>query len=154
MKEIAANSLEETRSIAKSLAELLTAGDTICLDGDLGAGKTTFARFLAEALGVPASDVNSPTFTIVNEYHMGRVDIQHFDLYRLDSLAQLDAIGYLELLKHEGLNIIEWGALFPEYLPPDYIAVEINNIEDTKRMFRIYGVGERSQDILEKFIEC
>lgn len=150
MKEIAANSLEDTRSIAKSLANLLTAGDTVCLDGDLGAGKTTFTRFLAEALGVPASEVSSPTFTIVNEYRTDRVDIQHFDLYRLDSLAQLDAIGYLELLKHEGVNIIEWGALFPEYLPADYIAVEISNIDETKRMFRIYGVGERSQDILER----
>lgn len=150
MKEITANSLEDTRSIAKSLADLLTAGDTVCLDGDLGAGKTTFTRFLAEALGVPASEVNSPTFTIVNEYRTDRVDIQHFDLYRLDSLAQLDAIGYLELLKHEGVNIIEWGALFPEYLPTDYIAVEISSIDETKRMFRIYGVGERSQDILER----
>lgn len=150
MKEITANSLEDTRSIAKSLAELLTAGDNVCLDGDLGVGKTTFTKFLAEALGVPASEVNSPTFTIVNEYRTDKVDIQHFDLYRLDSLAQLDAIGYLELLKHDCVNIIEWGALFPEYLPLDYIAVEISNLEDTKRMFRIYGVGERSKDILER----
>lgn len=150
MKEISANNLDETRSIAKSLAQLLTAGDNICLDGDLGAGKTTFTRFLAESLGVPASDVNSPTFTIVNEYRTNTVDIQHFDLYRLDSLAQLDAIGYLELLEHECVNIIEWGALFPEYMPEDYIAVEISNIDDKQRMFRIYGVGERSTEIVER----
>lgn len=150
MKEFLAGSLAETQKLAQYLATLLEPGDNICLDGDLGAGKTTFTKALAVALGIPANEVTSPTFTIVQEYNTQHFIVQHFDLYRLDSPAQLDAIGYLEMLDNGCVNIIEWSELFPEYLPADYVDVDIKYINENMRLYRIFGVGTRSQALVKE----
>lgn len=152
LKEIVVASFAQTEKVAEYVAQLLRTGDSVCLDGDLGAGKTTFTKALATALGVSAQDVSSPSFAIMKEYHGKEVVIQHFDLYRLDSPAQLDAIGYLEMLENDCINVIEWSELFPEYLPHDYIGVDIKYINDTTRMFRIFGVGAYA-DIVEEGLE-
>ncbi len=151
MREILVGSEAETVKLARYTAQFLKAGDCLCLDGDLGAGKTTFTKALSVALGVDEHEVSSPSFTIVQEYRGRDTLIQHFDLYRLDSTAQLDAIGYLEMLSNGAINIIEWSELFPEYLPHDYIGIEIKYINENMRNFRVFGVGAHETTVAEGF---
>ncbi|HEY0790272.1 MAG TPA: tRNA (adenosine(37)-N6)-threonylcarbamoyltransferase complex ATPase subunit type 1 TsaE [Chthoniobacterales bacterium] len=107
---------EETRRLAAGFAASLQAGDVIALHGDLGAGKTEFVKGLVEGLGSNDA-VTSPTFTLVHEYHGGRLPVYHFDFYRLDGAADLDLIGYDECLGEPGVTVIEWAGRFPARLP-------------------------------------
>ena len=101
------SSEEQTRQIAAAFAKALSAGAVVLLQGDLGAGKTAFARGLAEGLGIDAGEVTSPTFTLVHEYRGGRLPLIHVDLYRLDR-ADLDEIGLDQDLAATGVTAIEW----------------------------------------------
>jgi len=103
---------EETADVGRGLAAQLGAGDVVLLYGDLGAGKTAFVRGLAEGLGVPAEDVSSPTFTIVQEYRGGRLTLFHVDLYRLDNPREIDDLG-LDELTADGVLAIEWAEKMP-----------------------------------------
>lgn len=98
---------EETVAVARRVAATLKAGDVLLLSGNLGSGKTTFVRGLAEGLGVSASEVSSPTFTLIHEYHGGRLDLYHADLYRLDRAATTD-LGLEELGGDAGVLAVEW----------------------------------------------
>ena len=102
-----AQSEEDTLTIARELAATLKAGDVLLLAGDLGAGKTTFVRGLAEGLGIDPADVSSPTFTLVHEYRGGRLTLYHADLYRLDRTAT-DDLGLEEVGVKDGVLAIEW----------------------------------------------
>jgi len=102
-----AESEEDTLTIARELATTLKAGDVLLLAGDLGAGKTTFVRGLAEGLGINPQDVSSPTFTLVHEYRGGRLTLYHADLYRLDRTAT-DDLGLEEVGVKDGVLAIEW----------------------------------------------
>ena len=108
-------SVEETWELAKRLAAELKPGDVVCLEGDLGAGKTTFTQGLAAALGVPGR-VNSPTFCIVQE-HRGDVLLVHMDLYRLHGEDDVVAIGWEDYLAEGAILVVEWperaGVLVP-----------------------------------------
>ena len=112
------HSAAETHALAVALAGVVRTGDVILLSGDLGAGKTVFARGLAEGLGVD-DQVVSPTFTIVREYR-GRLPLVHVDVYRLESLRELEDLGFDEIVRDDVVAVIEWGdsvaALFPEWL--------------------------------------
>ena len=107
---------EETHAIARRLAATLKAGDVLLLSGDLGAGKTTFVRGLAEGLGVDPEAVSSPTFTILHEYRGGRLVLYHADLYRLDRTATED-IGLEEIGVKDGVLAIEWPDRLSHALP-------------------------------------
>ena len=98
---------EETLALAARLAAGLTAGMTLLLFGDLGAGKTAFVRGLAAGLGIDPLEVTSPTFTLVHDYPGGRLPLQHVDLYRLDA-AELDEVGLDPELAEQGVVAIEW----------------------------------------------
>jgi tRNA threonylcarbamoyladenosine biosynthesis protein TsaE len=97
----------ETQGLARDLAVTLKAGDVLLLSGDLGAGKTTFVRGLAEGLGIDPADVSSPTFTLLHEYRGGRLNLYHADLYRLDKTAT-DDLGLEETGVRDGVLAIEW----------------------------------------------
>ena len=114
MPEHVTRSEAETASVASALAATLVAGDVILLSGNLGAGKTAFARGLAEGLGIDAEDVSSPTFTLVHEYRGGRLTLYHVDLYRLEKAAT-DDLGIEELLR--GVLAIEWPDRLSHQLP-------------------------------------
>jgi tRNA threonylcarbamoyladenosine biosynthesis protein TsaE len=107
VKTITTQSENETAAVGRELAVTLSAGDVVLLYGDLGAGKTAFVRGLAEGLGVPAADVSSPTFTLVQEYRGGRVPLLHVDLYRLDDSREIDDLGLDEIAAGAVLTI-EW----------------------------------------------
>jgi tRNA threonylcarbamoyladenosine biosynthesis protein TsaE len=102
-----ANSEAETHLLARELASTLEAGDVLLLSGDLGAGKTTFVRGLAEGLGIDPAAVSSPTFTLLHEYRGGRLALYHADLYRLDRSATED-LGLEEAGVRDGVLAIEW----------------------------------------------
>jgi len=107
MDKVTTESEDETAAIGRQLASSLHPGDVVLLFGDLGAGKTAFARGLAEGLGASRDDVSSPTFTIVQEYRGGRLPLVHVDLYRLDDPREVDDLG-LDEIAAEGVLAIEW----------------------------------------------
>ncbi len=106
MRRVDLPDLAATEALAREIAPTLKKGDVIALYGDLGAGKTTFARALLHALGV-TGDVPSPTFTLVQTYEINGLLISHFDLYRLKSSDELDELGWDDAL-HDGAAIVEW----------------------------------------------
>lgn len=99
--------LSSLQQLAASLSHTLISGDAICLNGDLGYGKTTFARMLISALYERDINVTSPTFNIVNQYESPKGMISHFDLYRINDLEEIYNIGLIDAI-HDGLAIIEW----------------------------------------------
>ena len=123
-KVIETHSPEETFAIGKSLGEQAVPGQVICLDGDLGVGKTVFTQGFAQGLEIDGP-VNSPTFTIVQVYEEGRLPLYHFDVYRIGDVEEMDEIGYEEYFYGEGVALIEWSTLIEEIIPETAIHVTI-----------------------------
>lgn len=147
--EILVNSLEETKSLALKLADLLEAQDTITLEGDLGAGKTTFTQSLAKGLGITRT-VNSPTFTILKQYE-GRLPFNHLDVYRLaDSDEDL---GWDELFFGDAVSVIEWAHLIEQDLPTERLGIEIHRIDENKRRFLLKPIGKRYERLCEELMK-
>jgi tRNA threonylcarbamoyladenosine biosynthesis protein TsaE len=120
-----AYNLEDTKKIAEELAQEMEPGGVVCLNGELGAGKTAFAGFFIRALGADCSYVPSPTFAIVNEYETTRFPVYHFDFYRLESPEDIYANGFDELLFGNGVCIAEWAEKMEPALPKKRIEIEI-----------------------------
>ena len=118
------NAPEETFAFGKMLGEQAKPGEVICLNGDLGVGKTVFTKGFAEGLGI-TEPVNSPTFTIVQQYDSGRMPLYHFDVYRIGSIEEMDEIGYEDYFYGQGLTMIEWADLIQEILPEAYQEIKI-----------------------------
>ena len=123
MKEFKTFSQEETIEIGKALGRLLNTGDIVCINGDLGTGKTVFTNGIAKSLGIK-EHITSPTFTIVNEYS-GRVPFYHFDVYRISDSEEMFEIGFEEYLYGEGIVVIEWADIIKDILPTEVIQVTI-----------------------------
>jgi len=126
----------ETSLAAQALLPCLGDHAILSLEGPLGAGKTCFVKGLAEALGCDPREVSSPTFTLVHEYHGGRLPLVHMDLYRLESQAELAPLGFDDYIAGDGFLAIEWGCKFPEMLPPHTLRL-VFSIEDSGRRIRI-----------------
>lgn len=149
MYEIIMNSVDDTERFAMALANLLEAQDTITLEGDLGAGKTTFTKALAKGLGVKRT-VNSPTFTIVKQYE-GRLPFNHLDVYRL---AESDEdLGWDELFYGDAVSVVEWAHLIEQDLPQNRLAIEIYRIGDNERRFVLIPSGERYEALCEELMK-
>lgn len=113
-----------TFDFAKKIGENLKSGDVLCLDGDLGVGKTVFTKGVAAGLGIK-DDVSSPTFTLIQEYYGGRLPLYHFDVYRIDGPWDMDDLGYEEYFYGEGVCLVEWGSMIKELFPENTIYVRI-----------------------------
>ena len=113
--EYASNSCADTQKIAREFSKRLKAGDTVCMYGDMGVGKTAFVQGLAAGLGIN-EPITSPTFTIVNEYH-GRLTLYHFDVYRIADCDEMYEIGYDEYIDGDGVSVIECPQLIDDILP-------------------------------------
>lgn len=136
-----------TEAAGAALGRVVRAGDVIALCGDLGAGKTTFVRGLAQGAGAPADDVASPTFALANEY-AGRVVVAHLDLYRLERERELDDIGFDDLLdRPEVAAVIEWADRFAHRLPRDHLRIELGHA-DAGRTLTATATGPRSAALL------
>ena len=117
-------SSQMTFEFAKKIGEKLKSGDVLCLDGDLGVGKTVFTKGVAAGLGIK-DDVSSPTFTLIQEYYGGSLPLYHFDVYRIDGLWDMDDLGYEEYFYGEGVCLVEWGSMIKELFPENTIYVRI-----------------------------
>ncbi|WP_336776386.1 tRNA (adenosine(37)-N6)-threonylcarbamoyltransferase complex ATPase subunit type 1 TsaE [Paenibacillus sp. MMO-58] len=131
---------QETALLAQRIAGLVKPGTVLALDGDLGAGKTTFSQKFAKAIGV-TDIVNSPTFTIIKEYEGATMPFYHMDVYRL-SLEEADELGLDDYFFGDGVTIVEWASLIEELLPPERLEMYIAHEGGEERQFRISGIGE------------
>jgi len=130
----------ETEAVGEAIGSQLRVGDLVVLTGDLGAGKTTFAKGLARGLGV-TQKVTSPTFTIVQEYD-GRVPVAHVDVYRLDRIQELHDFGFEELLESR-VTIVEWGEAIALVLPRERVDVRLtlHDDDDDRRVIEVVASG-------------
>jgi len=143
------NTLEETQTLAMRLAELVEPQYTITLEGDLGAGKTTFTQSFAKGLGVKRT-VNSPTFTIMKQY-VGRIPFNHLDVYRLEDSDE--DLGWEEIFYGDAVTVVEWAHLIQEDLPEERLAIEITRIDETKRKFVLKPIGEKYIRLCEELLK-
>ena len=140
--ELLSKSLSDTSRIAKKISGMITAGQVICLTGDLGAGKTTFTKTLLAEIGV-SEIVSSPTFTIAKEYMLDKGTIYHMDLYRVESEDELIEIGLSEMIDNAYLTVIEWPEVARYMLDKEnVINIEITFNADGDRVFNINGGKE------------
>lgn len=140
--EIVSPTEATTYRAGERIASLLAPGDVVSLSGDLGAGKTCLVKGVAAGLGV-TENVTSPTFNIMLEHH-GRLDLFHFDLYRLERAEQLEDIDFYGTTEAGGVSFIEWGERFPEALPEDHLSVEILIGDDDSRRIVLSPSGPRA----------
>lgn len=124
-------------------------GDVISLTGDVGAGKTTYAQGIGEGLGIE-SQVTSSTFVLVRQYSGDELDLYHIDLYRLDSLDEVQSLDLDEHLYGEGVTVLEWADKFPSVLPDEYLQVSIDYGGHERRTIRVEGVGQRGRAMAEE----
>ena len=142
MKIIETYSPEETFQAGKRLGEQAGKGQVYCLDGDLGVGKTVFTQGFAKGLGIQ-SDVNSPTFTIIQQYEEGHLPLYHFDVYRIGDISEMDEIGYEDCFFGGGVGLIEWAALVEEIIPETAIEIRIEKDLEKGFDYRKITVEER-----------
>ncbi|MCC7349140.1 MAG: tRNA (adenosine(37)-N6)-threonylcarbamoyltransferase complex ATPase subunit type 1 TsaE [Phycisphaerales bacterium] len=131
------HSVAQTEQIAADLASTLGPGDCLALHGDLGAGKTQFVRGLVRAYGGHERAVSSPTYVLLNLYPTPRGAIFHLDAYRISGPADLQAIGFEELLQQQGLVIIEWASRVESLLPPMTLHITLTPTSTTSRQIDI-----------------
>ena len=117
-------SYEETFALGETIGQKVAPKSVICLDGDLGVGKTVFTQGFAKGLGI-AEAVNSPTFTIVQQYDCGRLPLYHFDVYRIGDIEEMEEIGYEDCFYGDGVSLVEWAKLIKEIIPEDAIWITI-----------------------------
>jgi len=147
--QILTKSSRQTTSLGKRIARNLKSGDVIGLFGNLGSGKTTFIKGLAEGLGINKRFVNSPSFVLVKEYK-GRVPFYHFDLYRIKNLIEVFNIGYEEYLSNKGIIAIEWADRIKDVLPKDYLQINFVFNSENGRLLKFIPHGIRYKGIVKK----
>lgn len=130
--EYISKSLEETEKIACEFAKKLKNKDIVCFFGEMGAGKTAFTRAAVKELEIK-DRVNSPTFSIVNEYYGEKNNVFHFDMYRVDNEDSLYSTGFYDYMDRDGIFFIEWSENILPYLPDNYYKITISKISDTER---------------------
>jgi len=144
IQKITIKNEEDTRAFGLELAQKLKPGDVIALIGDLGTGKTTLTKSIAEGLGI-SDMITSPTFTIVQEYASGRLPLYHFDVYRLCDPEEMYELGYEEYFFGQGVCVIEWADLIMEIIPEDSIFIRIEYGADSEE--RTYEIENLKEDI-------
>ncbi len=148
------NNLLDTEKLGRFLGETAGPGETICLDGDLGAGKTTLVQAIARGLEVPENCyVTSPSFAILHEYE-GRIPMYHMDFYRLQDVGEVLDLGFEEYFYQRGLTVIEWSKRALEILPEERLTLELLQDGDERRIAIIQATTlfqKRVQNILEEF---
>lgn len=139
---------EETVALGRWLGARVKPGWVIGLSGDLGAGKTTFTRGLAEGAGADPAGVTSPTFTFLHVYH-GRIPVYHLDLYRLDSESQVRDLGVDEFVGGDGVAVVEWFENVPALLPPSRIEAKLTVLSQDERKIELRGTSPEWDALIE-----
>jgi tRNA threonylcarbamoyladenosine biosynthesis protein TsaE len=147
--EIKLSNLEETEEFGIKLGSLLKGGDIICLNGDLGAGKTTLTKSIGRGLGVDEY-ITSPTFALINEYK-GKFPVYHFDVYRLENAHELYDLGFDEYFYGKGVCIIEWADKIEKMIPDIRIVIDIEKgNDDNERILHISGNGGSYDELIKE----
>jgi tRNA threonylcarbamoyladenosine biosynthesis protein TsaE len=134
---------DETFALGRRTGRSLRPGSLVLLQGELGTGKTVFARGVAVGLGIAESEVSSPTFTLVQEYAGGRLPLFHADLYRLEGADEIGSLGIEHLLERGGVVLVEWGERLPQHLKRGATTVSFADIgEDARRIQVDLDAGE------------
>lgn len=148
-KEIISYSVDETHILAQEIAKRLWNKSCVLLSGDLGAGKTSLTQGIAKGLGIKRR-ITSPTFTLQKSYEDGRINLHHFDAYRLENSFQ--DIGFSEFIEEDGVCVIEWPEYITPLLPKEYLWIDIIILDENKRLLKIKAVGEKYEQLLKEII--
>ncbi|MEM9352085.1 MAG: tRNA (adenosine(37)-N6)-threonylcarbamoyltransferase complex ATPase subunit type 1 TsaE [Planctomycetota bacterium] len=147
--EFNARSEADTDRLGAAFAAVLQPSTVVALIGTLGAGKTRFVQAVAQALGVPADEVTSPTFVLVNEYPQARLPVYHFDAYRLRDDDEFQELGPDEYFQSGGVAFVEWADRVAASLPADHVRVDIEPQENGDRTFAVTGAGPQSAAFID-----
>lgn len=142
---------EQTKAIGYQLAQLAKVNDQITLNGQLGAGKTSFAIGFSQGLGIDIDQtpITSPTYNLVNSYP-AKIKLHHFDLYRLEN-QEVD-YGLIELINQASISLLEWAQFAPDLVKADHLIINFLIVDD-HRQLELKGTGPRSLEWLQQFIE-
>lgn len=146
--KITSRNEQDTIELAQNIESEKFPNMVICLQGDLGSGKTIFTKGFASSLGIEEA-VTSPTFNIIKEYTSGELDLYHMDVYRLD--GKVDELGIEEYFNKGGITIIEWADMITDYLPEDRleIKIKISEEDENTRIIVITPYGREYEDLCE-----
>jgi tRNA threonylcarbamoyladenosine biosynthesis protein TsaE len=137
-RETTTKSAEETIALGRELASMLAPPKVVVLRGDLGAGKTTLVKGIAEGFQAASEDdVTSPTFTLIHEYRGPSATLYHIDLYRVDTPRELETLGLDDLMGESSVLLIEWGEKFARFARDRDVEIELKRVSETKRMISI-----------------
>jgi tRNA threonylcarbamoyladenosine biosynthesis protein TsaE len=145
--KIISRSPQETLRLGRAISKQLKKSDILCLFGQLGSGKTVFAKGIALGLGITEKEVISPTFVLIRQYP-GRVPLYHFDLYRLKDFRQMLTLGYEEYFYDEGVTVIEWAEKLGCLMPQDCLKIEFTLRKDATRLIEMSACGARHTRLL------
>ncbi|MBN8204125.1 tRNA (adenosine(37)-N6)-threonylcarbamoyltransferase complex ATPase subunit type 1 TsaE [Cytobacillus oceanisediminis] len=139
---------EDTMAFSERLGSLLQPGDVLALEGDLGAGKTTFTKGLAKGLNI-TRNVNSPTFTIIKEYQ-GRLPLYHMDVYRVED--SFEDLGFDEYFEGNGVTVVEWAHLVKEQLPEELLTIYLYLDDNDSRKLVLEPQGKRYEELCKEIM--
>ena len=128
---------EETVDLGRNMAQSLRGGELLILEGDLGMGKTVFARGIAAGLGIAQEEVRSPSFTLVHEYENGKFPLFHVDLYRLESVEEMEGLGLDDLTEAGGVVMIEWGDKLPPWFRRGALTIRFHDLGEGSRRIEL-----------------
>lgn len=150
--DIMSHSSEQTRRLGYRLGKLLTAGDIVCLCGDMGTGKTVFSSGIGLGWGAQ-EPLTSPTHALLHQHQHAETThtLYHLDCYRMQSLEDIEAIGFEDLLDGQSTILIEWAERIENLLPESYLWVDLRAIEATKRNFLLNARGKHYQTLIESY---
>ena len=147
--KITSRSIEDTMELAENIESEKFPGMIICLDGELGSGKTVFVKGFAKSLGIE-ENITSPTFNIVKEYNVGEMSLYHMDVYRLEE--DDESIGFQDYFNGGGITIIEWSELIEDSLPDERLDIKFKVIDEDTRVIKLTPHGQKYEDIVNYVI--
>ena len=147
--KITSRSIDDTMELAENIESEKFPGMIICLDGELGSGKTVFVKGFAKSLGLE-ENITSPTFNIVKEYNSGEMPLYHMDVYRLENSD--DSIGFNDYFNSDGVTIIEWSELIEDILPEERLNISFKVLDENTRIIKLTPHGEKYEDVINYVI--
>lgn len=142
-------SIDDTMELAENIESEKFPGMVICLDGELGSGKTVFVKGFAKSLGITET-ITSPTFTLVKEYNSGEMPLYHMDVYRIGESD--GTIGFEDYFNSQGISIIEWADMIEDELPKERLQLEFRVIDENTRIIVLNAFGEKYEDLINSVL--